>query len=889
LGQSISTPVKTRKKGEMDDHREPSEDASGVDQGMVNIDVPSGSSAKRSSVTIKSKSCSFEPNKDDVRKRTRILSVGNLRDIQEPVEHTAADLDENLASSDCSPTSSQRMVDDSVFGRIYMSTSPNKFLRSFSRRSATQQSLDGSPVSPTSPILAPRNRRFDPEDNLINAKTMKKSGSAMSDTNDEDGRRPSLMKDGMCGLDTISGTNLCHGYIDKKQEEENLVFANALNTLMDGERAANEGRLTKVVEGGFKATGALAAEPEIYEKVLYNHKIEMEEELGRQRWGSVWWIHSTQANLIFAFLITLNAVLMVVELETSHERTEESRYIFHIFEICFLTVFTIEILWRAIAQINWADSFYDSWQWFDIAIVTLSVTDLATTSRADGESLDSSGADVSGTLVTLRVLRILKIVRIIKVFRYLKDLSLLLQGILQTCRIMIWLICCLGLMVFLAAMFLTRLVLSLKHSTGVSFGTLELFGSLKNSMFNLFKVATLDSWGVISNTAAVDFPGISLFFILFILVTNILLLNILNGVIIENVLEVSRNDEGERAKRESEVQKLALQHLLALFVKADSNHDGFLTRDEFVEFLARRHKDQPIIRNAFFQAKMTFQEAHDLFDILDIHHKEGVTVQEFCEGFYRSQGVAQARHILELQYNVRAIGEGVAGLYNEHTEIRNLIDGQARAQARMLANQEKMMKAITNMRKSTGSLSSSPGVTRVPSRVSTIPEDMRQDHVCLRCEKCNLEYWSVSGKSSLCPKCRDEDQGFRVEIGTICAFREEGSDRWINGNITEFTDTGVMLETSAGLKHVVWQEVCPPEKPDAPWPQGSWVIYESLSYDAWVAGVITKFNDDGTYDLSNKLGALRERIRIRLVEDFIPVHKEGQPLLDKSTLLGSLY
>merc|ERR1712159_183624 len=72
----------------------------------------------------------------------------------------------------------------------------------------------------------------------------------------------------------------------------------------------------------------------------------------------------------------------------------------------------------------------------------------------------------------------------------------------------------------------------------------ELFGNVAKSMFTLFTVMTLEGWTeiaeVIVNSRPYGGPEYAVFLILFIMIVNITLLNLVTGIIVENVLTISR-------------------------------------------------------------------------------------------------------------------------------------------------------------------------------------------------------------------------------------------------------------------------------------------------------------------------------------------------------------
>lgn len=384
--------------------------------------------------------------------------------------------------------------------------------------------------------------------------------------------------------------------------------------------------------------------------------MERKKRLDKRISASSWkyWIHTPHATMTFGLLILLNAILMGIELDAM-PATNQERTVWWIVELFFVFCFIGEIVWRTVAQEHWWSAFMDPWHWFDAFIISVSVVDV---------TIDPMSED-QGSLAPLRVLRLLKIVRVIKLVRYLKELALLLQGILRSIKIMCWLVLCFIMLIFLFAMFITRVVTSKNRDVGVSSSTVKAFGTMPMSMLHLFRAATLDNWTMLALSVNEEFPGMIFFFVGFILLTNIFLLNILTGVIIENVLEVSRNDEGERAKREAYLERQSLDNFLLAFCGADANNDGFVSREEFVEFLSK-----PSTVN---KTTLNISDAHSLFDIFDIYDQNGIDIDDFVEGLTRSKGPAQGKHVLEVQYNVRALGEVLSAVYDAQIDLHKRV------------------------------------------------------------------------------------------------------------------------------------------------------------------------------------------------------------------------
>merc|ERR1719454_182698 len=94
-----------------------------------------------------------------------------------------------------------------------------------------------------------------------------------------------------------------------------------------------------------------------------------------------YWIHSNQANFLFCSLIVINAIYMGLEMEMAPTPPTTP---WEVADKSFLVVFTIELLLRIIAEKR---SFVNSsWNWFDFAIVSVSVIDAVSSVLATEDS-----------------------------------------------------------------------------------------------------------------------------------------------------------------------------------------------------------------------------------------------------------------------------------------------------------------------------------------------------------------------------------------------------------------------------------------------------------------------------------------------------------------------
>merc|ERR1719324_1495386 len=181
--------------------------------------------------------------------------------------------------------------------------------------------------------------------------------------------------------------------------------------------------------------------------------------------------------------------------------------------------------------------------------------------------------------------------------------------------------------------------------------TLDYFGTVPQSMFSLFCVMTLEGWPDMSRTLMHRSSGggwaTVFFFIIFVFFTNIFLLNLVTGVIVENVLLIAHQDEIEQVRTERRKREDQTKKLNELFILADTDGSQSVSREEFHSMLLN-----PDVIALLRSLEIHIWDAEDLFDILDVDDSGSMDIKEFFEGFSRVKGTAHGKHLLKLHYDI---------------------------------------------------------------------------------------------------------------------------------------------------------------------------------------------------------------------------------------------
>eukprot|EP00746_Dinoflagellata_sp_MGD_P150004 gnl/MRDRNA2_/MRDRNA2_81963_c0_seq3.p1 gnl/MRDRNA2_/MRDRNA2_81963_c0~~gnl/MRDRNA2_/MRDRNA2_81963_c0_seq3.p1 ORF type:complete len:696 (-),score=93.33 gnl/MRDRNA2_/MRDRNA2_81963_c0_seq3:475-2562(-) len=281
--------------------------------------------------------------------------------------------------------------------------------------------------------------------------------------------------------------------------------------------------------------------------------------------GIMQWIaKSGPFNNITMGVITVNAVWMGVDVDLNQAKSfAESEIQFQVADIFFSIFFMVEIVIRFLAFEKKFNAMKDAWFKVDSFLIFLQVMDLWV--------LPASGVELPMDPSALRVLRMLRIMRLLRLMgmcpellTLLKGMSVAVQSVSSTLLLLVTFIYVFALTFRQAAQGNTTLE-DYFGSMGLCFWTLLMQGTLLDNITEVLGVIRDDS------------PALAALFLLFVLIANFTILNMLIGVLCEVVSAVSSSE------REKMSVKYAKDSFLA--VLAELSPDGTISQDEFVEFV----------------------------------------------------------------------------------------------------------------------------------------------------------------------------------------------------------------------------------------------------------------------------------------------------------------
>jgi len=233
-------------------------------------------------------------------------------------------------------------------------------------------------------------------------------------------------------------------------------------------------------------------------------------------------VESDRFQRVVVTVILINAATL--GLETSPAVETRFGGVLHVIDRAALGFFVVELLLRLYAyRLRF---FRDPWSIFDFLVIGLSLV------------------PSSGGLSVLRALRILRALRLVSV---VPGMRRVVTALLSAIPAMISIILLLGMVLYIGAVLTTELY-------GAS--TPQYFGDLGTSLFTLFQVMTGEAWPEIARDVLPAHPMAWLFFVVFILVSTFVVLNLFTAVVVSAMEPEQREESAVHAELLEEVRAL---------------------------------------------------------------------------------------------------------------------------------------------------------------------------------------------------------------------------------------------------------------------------------------------------------------------------------------------
>jgi voltage-gated sodium channel len=276
-------------------------------------------------------------------------------------------------------------------------------------------------------------------------------------------------------------------------------------------------------------------------------------------------------------VVLVNSIWLAVDADYNNAvMLSEAELHFQIAEHFFCGFFVGELIVRFSAlKVKWW-CVKDGWFVFDSILVSLMVLEtwvLTLVAVIAGGS--SGGLGGVSVLRIMRLLRLLRMARMVRLLRALPELLILIKGMAAATRSVGYALCLLVFLMYIFAIIFVSLV------DGTELQEIYFSGVVESMIVLLVYGTLLDNIGLLLNDLRQK-GDFSLFtvFLLFVLLSAFMVLNLVIGVLCEVVAEVSATEK-EAIAMEGAVQKFA-----ALLSELDENNDGQIGKEEFMQIVS---------------------------------------------------------------------------------------------------------------------------------------------------------------------------------------------------------------------------------------------------------------------------------------------------------------
>jgi len=295
--------------------------------------------------------------------------------------------------------------------------------------------------------------------------------------------------------------------------------------------------------------------------------------------------------------------------------------------------------------------------------------------------------------LVLRMLRLFRLARALRLLVQFKTLWMLIRGLIGSAGTIAYTFSLIILILYVSSCMAAELITKkMRYSEDDEVRTLVLnnFPNIPITMLTLLRFVSLDSMSTIYQPLIMEDPLLLCFFLPFILVVSISLMNLVTAVIVEGALEQGKLDREAVKKIKKRVFRKMVPEIRAMFNELDLNDDGTVTLDELTQ------------ANENLRSKLAdFMRADnlvELFEMIDVDESGCIDINEFVDGIEKlvnsEQPVETIRILKQLVVSRRELGELRDGVAELRAEIRAESALADRRQAAQFAEVQQALRRI---------------------------------------------------------------------------------------------------------------------------------------------------------------------------------------------------
>mmetsp|Transcript_68869 Transcript_68869/g.183437 ORF Transcript_68869/g.183437 Transcript_68869/m.183437 type:complete len:413 (-) Transcript_68869:154-1392(-) len=192
-------------------------------------------------------------------------------------------------------------------------------------------------------------------------------------------------------------------------------------------------------------------------------------------------------------------------------------------------------------------------------------------------------------------------------------LWMLVRGLWSAVEALLWAVVLATVMIYSFAIAGVEILSSQQWDDGDEKELVEIhFGTVGRSMLTLIQIMTLDSWSGIARPMTMKYSWVIIYFVLFIGLCSIVLLNLVTAIIVETSMDGANKDrEAQQRWRDKEMAKKC-EMMVQLIEKSDKDKDNALSLEEL---LTAYYADKEV--QAIVEEICGLQDLMRLFELVD--------------------------------------------------------------------------------------------------------------------------------------------------------------------------------------------------------------------------------------------------------------------------------
>jgi len=328
---------------------------------------------------------------------------------------------------------------------------------------------------------------------------------------------------------------------------------------------------------------------------------------------------------VIGVFILANAICLGIAIDV--ELRKGSTLGLDILEHVFLMVFTVEF-----SLIIFVDGFtclQNGWNMFDFLVILggiLSQWVLVPIMSAQG--LEGHFiVQIPQQLLIFRMLRLLRVLRLLRLLKLCKPLYKLSIGILEAMHAMHWVLVFTAIILYACGILYRSVVGCGILLSGHHDDARELFSSVPQSMFHLFRLMN----GLTPSDPLLSSLSLRLLYAFFLVISNWAVLSILTAVVCDNMIVSTLSHEQEEKQENLKLDKAQRKDRLKdIFSRLDKDQNGYLSECEFYALMANIDLADELHK----ASSLTFRDLHDLFNFLSVQGTDGkwrINCSDFIE------------------------------------------------------------------------------------------------------------------------------------------------------------------------------------------------------------------------------------------------------------------